>query len=89
MVISSNHPEKIDPALIRPGRIDIQVKLEGARKEDLLEIMKFFFEDIDVKQLKNIDKLKDFSVSIAQVISYCRLYDDDVQAVVNECIKLH
>ena len=27
LVMTSNHPEKLDPALIRPGRIDKQILL--------------------------------------------------------------
>ncbi|KIW07412.1 hypothetical protein, variant [Verruconis gallopava] len=38
LIMTSNFPEKLDPALIRPGRIDMQVKFTLATKLQIKEI---------------------------------------------------
>ena len=39
MVITTNHPEKLDPALIRPGRIDVSMKFGKCRPEDVVDLV--------------------------------------------------
>ena len=34
-ILTTNHPENLDPALVRPGRIDIRVKFGVVRKEQI------------------------------------------------------
>jgi SpoVK/Ycf46/Vps4 family AAA+-type ATPase len=36
--MTSNHPEKLDPALIRPGRIDLIVKFDYCNTDEISEI---------------------------------------------------
>jgi len=43
MVITTNHPEKLDPALIRPGRVDYQVNFGKCRREDIKDIFLHFY----------------------------------------------
>jgi hypothetical protein len=38
IVMTSNHPEKLDPALIRPGRIDLIVKFDYCNTDEISEI---------------------------------------------------
>lgn len=47
IVMTSNHPEKLDPALIRPGRIDLIVKFDYCDKSEIVEI----YEGITGKEL--------------------------------------
>jgi hypothetical protein len=44
IVLSSNFPEKIDRALIRPGRIDMIVKFEKCSRVILQELVSSFYE---------------------------------------------
>jgi len=44
IIITSNHPEKLDPALTRPGRVDVNVKLGKCSIETLQEIFDHFYE---------------------------------------------
>jgi len=39
VVMTTNHPEKLDPALIRPGRINISIKLGFMQFEPLVELI--------------------------------------------------
>jgi hypothetical protein len=48
IVMTSNHPETLDPALVRPGRIDINIKFKKLSKLNVAQIYKqWFTEDID------------------------------------------
>jgi len=38
MIITTNHYDKLDPALIRPGRIDMALNLENASRETIAEM---------------------------------------------------
>lgn len=41
-IMTTNHPEKLDPALIRPGRIDQVMEFKGATEEQVRAIFKRF-----------------------------------------------
>jgi len=43
MVITTNHPEKLDPALIRPGRIDVNIEFGYCQPDDILDIFNNFY----------------------------------------------
>lgn len=66
--MTTNHPEQINPALLRPGRIDIKQELKRCTKSIVKEMIEFFFDQeshIDVSQLH------DYAYSPADVISAC------------------
>ena len=55
MMISSNHYQELDPALIRPGRIDITLELSYVSHATIKEMyMHLFNEHIDPQKLENI-----------------------------------
>ena len=67
LIISSNHYNKLDSALIRPGRIDITHELRNASHNTISEIYTHLFEtDIDAKLLK---KVKEYFYSPAELIN--------------------
>ena len=43
IAISSNHYDTLDPALIRPGRIDITLEMKLVNRETLKEMFHHFF----------------------------------------------
>lgn len=43
VVMTSNHPEKLDPALVRPGRIDVKVELDHADDKQIATMFARFF----------------------------------------------
>ena len=56
MIISSNHYHDLDPALIRPGRIDLTLELTYTTHETIKEIYKHLFnEDLTNNELKNVE----------------------------------
>ncbi len=44
LVMTSNHPEMLDPALIRPGRIDKKLYLGHLRSVDLISMIEHYFQ---------------------------------------------
>jgi chaperone BCS1 len=55
LVISSNHYDKLDPALVRPGRIDITHELSNASHNTISEMYSHLFNNkIDEKELMKI-----------------------------------
>ena len=67
LVISSNYYDKLDPALIRPGRIDVTLELQNANHKIISEIYyNFFEENIDLQKLKEI---KEYFYSPAELIN--------------------
>lgn len=43
MVMSSNHPEKLDKALVRPGRIDMTLEFKKLTRENVNNLYKLWF----------------------------------------------
>ena len=57
MIISSNHYHDLDPALIRPGRIDITLELSYASHETIKEIYTHLFDEtINNNMLEGINE---------------------------------
>lgn len=53
LVMTSNHPEKLDPALIRPGRIDKKLKLGYMDNGNVLEMLEHYFQTKLSEALRN------------------------------------
>lgn len=54
LFMTTNHVEKLDPALIRSGRIDIKVELGKLGTEESLEMVRSFFPNKKDNELKSI-----------------------------------
>lgn len=44
IIVTSNHPDKLDPAFIRPGRIDINLKVGYCDKEMIKTMFSYFYD---------------------------------------------
>merc|ERR1712079_639532 len=56
LIITTNYPEKLDKALIRPGRIDMKVRFGPMSSKNILEMFEYYFEtevpsDLDISLL--------------------------------------
>ncbi len=49
IILASNRPDLIDPAILRPGRIDRKIKVTRPGREDATEIMKIHLGDVPVE----------------------------------------
>tara|TARA_B110000211_G_scaffold2517_1_gene3073 strand:+ start:32 stop:1453 length:1422 start_codon:yes stop_codon:yes gene_type:complete len=53
LIMTSNYPEKLDSALLRPGRIDINLQVSYCDKNMIQEMYRFFYkEDIILDQIE-------------------------------------
>lgn len=68
VIMTSNYPEKLDHALIRPGRIDIIAKFQKCNHATMIEMMEFFYDivlsDADKARIRGITE---YSVSPAEL----------------------
>jgi DNA polymerase III delta prime subunit len=55
LIITTNHPEKLDKAFIRPGRIDINLEVGNCSKDMIIEMFNFFYEKDCSELLKNLN----------------------------------
>ena len=71
--MTTNKPEMIDDALIRPGRIDFNIEFKKPLKETVLKILNFNYNQRytieDIEKVGNIIKGRN---SHADVINLCR-----------------
>jgi ATP-dependent 26S proteasome regulatory subunit len=58
IVFTTNHLEEIDPAVIRPGRVDYILELKEATKETITEMLAHRYK-------KSIDEMKEYEKQIA------------------------
>ena len=85
IILTTNYPEKIDEALIRPGRIDFKYEFKKATNKIICEMLKFKFDITDeildiYKPLLN--QIKDEVISPAEIQSIC--FQNDT---IKECIQ--
>ena len=45
VIMTSNHPERLDPALVRPGRIDINLRVGYCSRDMVIDMFRFFYDD--------------------------------------------
>ncbi|KRX06738.1 P-loop containing nucleoside triphosphate hydrolase [Pseudocohnilembus persalinus] len=85
LFMSTNHREKLDSALIRPGRADVHIKLDHA---DKYQIEKLFFnlfsenEGVEIAAKKFAEKIPEKTISMAMLQSHFMKYIDDMQQAV-------
>lgn len=67
VMMTTNHPEILDGALIRPGRIDKRLNLGYMIAEDMIEMIEHYFEiesGLDVEMRKRIESLIDVGLEM-------------------------
>jgi len=66
LIITTNYPEKLDKALIRPGRIDMKVRFGPMTAKNILEMFEHYFE-MDVPSDFDSSLLPDLKWTPAEV----------------------
>ena len=85
LIITSNYYDKIDKALIRPGRIDLQVEMKNASINTIKEMYTHYYDSkIPTKYLSQI---RDEIVSPAELVNLYRTSDNSkefIQKIINK-----
>jgi AAA+ superfamily predicted ATPase len=75
LIITSNYPEKLDKALIRPGRIDLFIKFSFCTRLVIKQMIDYFYEmNLDINKIpSHLDK----KMTPAELTSIlCNYYND-------------
>ena len=83
LIITTNYVDKLDRALIRPGRIDMKVNFTKANPEMCRDIVENFFETTISKDIKFSDQKH----TPAEILEICSLYEDDVKKALETLLE--
>ena len=85
LIITSNYYDKIDKALIRPGRIDLQVEMKNASLNTIKEMYTHYYNSkIPAKYLS---QMRNEIVSPAELVNFYRTSDSSkefIQKIINK-----
>ncbi|KAI5837398.1 BCS1 N terminal-domain-containing protein [Morchella snyderi] len=70
LILTTNHPEKLDPALIRPGRVDMKIHFTLAGKDAVGGLFERMFEDYSHSYSDSTSKqrLKEMTAEFVELI---------------------
>lgn len=87
LVITSNYPEKLDRAFVRPGRIDVRIEFRKATREFILDMLNKFYT-VSLK-LEDVPAELDGKFTPAEVMEcMCRSFKSWSGAVANLVAKV-
>jgi ATP-dependent Zn protease len=85
LIITSNNYDSLDPALIRPGRIDLTLEMKNASIDIIKEMYSHYYQNILPEDIEL--KLRDNLISPAKIVNI-RLQnsnkEDFIKALINE-----
>jgi len=80
LFMTTNHPEKLDPALVRPGRIDYQFEIANASASQICRLFsRFYPEATDTQTFQFVNAIVPGSISMARLQGHMTKYADDVE----------
>jgi len=76
--MTTNHIDKLDPALIRPGRMDLVIELTNCETTEVERMITYLF---DLDEQVSVDKKNDGKYSPAQINELCCQYSNDLDGL--------
>lgn len=88
VIMTSNHPEKIDTAVLREGRFDFKHEFKKASQSIIKEMLQHNFQltSEEMETYSNIKNIKDYVLSPAKIQKICFKHND-VNSCINEIIQ--
>jgi chaperone BCS1 len=84
-IMTTNHPERLDPALLRPGRVDYKLEFSFASSEQVERMFsKFYPEEKDLAR-KFSEKIPEGTISTAQIQGHCLRFRTDPLGAYKAC----
>lgn len=84
-------PLRLDPALIRPGRVDMKVLIDYASKHQLEQMFQRFYPKLSLGKSRYFAELvleRGKNVSMAQIQGYFMFYKSEPEEVMNNIDKI-
>jgi len=91
LIMTTNHPEMLDPALIRPGRIDKKLNLGYMAGEDVVDMLEHYFQcsmtNIQKQRVEHVvganarNRMPALSLTPAQV-EQLMIEDDEIEDII-------
>lgn len=82
LFMTSNHADKLDPALTRPGRCDVKLLIDNADYTQALRVFDRFYPEAEPVLSHNFAKLVDGTISMAALQGHLLKYCNDPQAAI-------
>ncbi len=87
LVITSNYPERLDKALVRPGRIDVKINFTNASRQLIMDVINNFY-NISI-ELDEVPAVLEGIISPAEVLeSLCTYFKSHTAAIEHMCDKV-
>lgn len=86
IVMTSNHIDKFDDALMRAGRFDLKINLNYLSSQNIIEFINEYF-DIKLKLCDYQDKLTNVKITGANLMSMCEQHIDNYIKIFDEIEK--
>jgi hypothetical protein len=84
--ITTNHKTHLDPALIRPGRVDYIMTFEHIKKDEIKQMFKVFMKNTDISNNDEIfyEKIRELQLQISASLlqQYLFKYLDNVEGAI-------
>lgn len=81
LIMTSNRPEVLDPALIRPGRVDIQIHFEKASLSVCKQILEHYYDTQCT--ISDTHGYIDGRYTHAEIVNVCRSYTN-----IEDCVRV-
>jgi chaperone BCS1 len=88
LFMTTNHKERLDPALLRPGRADVHVNLNYASEKQIKQLFERFFPEAQDKSEDFSNKLPVYKLSMAKVQGHLLKYREDPQVCIEKAQEL-
>jgi ATP-dependent 26S proteasome regulatory subunit len=92
LIMTSNYPQLLDKALIRPGRVDVIAHFDNCTHSTILKMMEFFYDmKLSEKDIEDIMSLEELLFSPAEVskvmFENIQNYKEAVKTLKEQCCK--
>lgn len=74
VIMTTNHIEKLDPALIRPGRVDKIIKLDYIKKNEAIDMLNLYFPEENHDKL-DLSIFNETNITPAELEQRCSEYE--------------